>query len=249
MSEIFRRAFDLLRRNPIVLAPSVVVAVLSAAAAYVLRTSGDASWDFFGDLNAQGPQGFWLFFQTVIALSLRILGTLIVIAFTTGMAGAAWTRGSATLADGARAFARRGLQAAWALAMLFIIGVAASVLVVPTFGISVLLYATFVLYTMPAAIVGGRPAVDGIVESFRVAARNFGVTFAVVLLVIVLAVLGGLAGELSGRIPVLGDAVAWVVMQIVVAYATMVIVGEYLKLAAPADQAPQQQFPKDPALQ
>lgn len=238
MIEVFVRSFHLLRRNPIVVLPSLVVAVLSAGVSYALAAEGDLSWGFYGDLNAQGAGAFWMFFETIVAFGMRILGALVAIAFTTGMAGAAWSRGSASLAAGFGAFRGRGAQALLALVILFLTGLAAAALTVPTFGISVLTYMIFILYTMPAVIVGGRTAIDGIVESMRMAAQNFTVTLAVVALIVVLAVLGGLAGELAGRIPLLGEVIAWVVMEAVVAYATLVVVGEYVKLRRPADQAP-----------
>ncbi len=237
MSEIFGSAFDLLRKNAIIVVPSLAVALAGAAISYTLAASGDSSWQFFGDLDAQGPHGFWLFFETIVAFGVRILGALIVIAFTTGMAGAAWTHGTASISDGVSAFRRSGLRATGALLLLFLIGLAAAVLAVPTFGISVLLYATFVLYTMPSVIVGGRSPVDGIVESIRIAARNFAVTFCAVVLIVILSVLGGLAGGFAGPVSGVGEAVQWVVMEAVVAYATLLVVGEYLKLA-PVDQAP-----------
>ena len=238
MKDVFGRAFVLLRSNWIIVVPSLAVGIVSAVAAYALAASGALSWGFFGDMDAQGPQAFWMFAQTIVALGLRILGTLVAIAFTTGMAGAAWETGRTSLADGLDAFRRRGAQAAAALALLFVVGLGAAALVVPTFGISVLLYMVFILYTMPAVIVGGRDAIEGIVESIRTAAHNFGLTLAVVVLIVLLAAAGGLAGDAAGRIPLLGELVGWLVMEAVVAYATLVVVGEYLKLSRAQDQAP-----------
>jgi len=230
MKDVFGTALLLLRRNAIIVVPSLIVGVLSALVAYVLSASGFLSWGFFGDLNAQGPGAFWLFFGTIVAFGLRVLGALVAIAFTTGMAGAAWDHGSATLADGVDAFRREGLQVLVALALLFLIGLVASALVVPTFGISLLVYMVFMIYTMPAVVVAELPAQDAILESIRTAASNFGVTLLLVVLIVVLAVVGGLLGSAAGRIPFLGEAVSWIVMEAVVAYATLVVVGEYLKL-------------------
>ena len=232
MSEIFGRSFVLLRSNWIIVLPSLVVGMISAGAAYVLASSGILSWQFFGDLNAQGEDAFWMFAATIVAFGLRILGALVAIAFTTGMAGKAWESGRTRIGDGVQAFRRSGFQALLALVVLFLIGLAAAALVVPTFGISVLIYMIFILYTMPAVIVGGRSAPDAIIESIRLAARNFGVTFAVVVLIILLAVAGGLAGDLAGRLPLVGEIIGWLVMEGVVAYATLVVVGEYIKLGA-----------------
>ncbi len=238
MIEIFRGAWLLLRRNPVIILPSIVIGAITAGGAYVLDASGFSSWAFFQNLDAAGSGAFWMFFDTIIAVGMRILAALIAIAFTVGMAGAAWRTGTATLADGFSALRRDGVQAFVALVILFLIGMAAAALVVPTFGLSVLLYMTFMLYTMPAVVVGDRAASDAVIESIQLAARNLGVTFAVVLLVIALAIAGGAIGDALGRVPMLGEIVGWIVMEAVVAYAMLLIVGEYCKLAPPANQAP-----------
>jgi hypothetical protein len=237
MKAIFAEAFLLLRRNMIIVVPSLIVGIASAVAAYVLSLSGYLSWEFFGDLDAQGPAAFWHFVGTIVALGLRILGALVAIAFTTGMAGAAWQRGRAHLADGLAALRHEGLQVFIALALLFALGLIASALVVPTFGISLLAYMVFMMYTMPAVVVGNRAAQDAIVDSIRIAAGNFGVTLVLVLIIAVLAAVGGLVGAAAGRIPLLGEALSWLTMELVVAYATLVVVGEYLKLRHVATQA------------
>jgi hypothetical protein len=158
------------------------------------------------------------------------LGALVAIAFTVGMAGAAWENGRTTLADGLAALRREGFQVLLALAVLFLIGLAAAALLVPTFGISVLLYMVFLLYTMPGVVVGNRTAVEATIESIQLAARNLGVTLAVVLLIVVLAIAGGIAGDALGRVPLLGTIIGWIVMEAVVAYAMLVVVGEYVRL-------------------
>jgi hypothetical protein len=230
MSEVFRGAWVLLRRNPIIVVPSIIVALVSAALEHVLSVSGVASWDFFANLDAQGTGAFWMFLGTIVELGIRILGALVAIAFTVGMAGAAWSNGRATLADGLAALRRDWFQALLALGVLFLIGLAAAALLVPTFGISVLLYMVFLLYTMPGVIVGDRSATEATIESIQLAARNFGVTLAVVLLIVVLAIVGGIAGDALGRVPLLGTIIDWIVMEAVVAYAMLVVVGEYVRL-------------------
>lgn len=230
MKDIFLHALVLLRRNLIIVLPSLVVGLIAAGVAALLSSAGYLSWGFFGDLNAQGPGAFWMFFATIVALGLRIFGALVVIAFTTGMAGAAWARGTATLADGFAAFKREGLQVLLAIVLLFLIGLVAAALVVPTFGISMLAYMLFMIYTMPAVVVGDRPAQDALVDSIRLAAQNFGVTLALVVLIVILAVVGGAIGDAAGRIPFLGEALSWILMEVVVAYVMLVVVGEYVKL-------------------
>jgi hypothetical protein len=233
----FARAWTLLRRNWIIIAPSIVVGACSAGAATVLAESGWLSWQFFGDLNEQGPGAYWAFVATVVAMALRLVAAVVAMAFTAGMAAAAWSRGTANLRDGAAVFRRNALQAFFALLFLTLIGLCAAALLLPTFGLSVLAYMTFMLYAMPAVLVGNRGAVDAIVESIALAWRSFGVTFFLVVLIVVLAIAGGLLGNLLAHVPFLGELLSWILMEAVVAYATLVVVGEYLQLHAPADQA------------
>lgn len=230
--ETLLRAWTLLRANLVILVPPIVIGALSAAAAFVLAQSGLLSWTFFSDMNAQGPQAFWIFFETVIAMALRIVAAVAAIAFTAGMAAAAWRSGTSRIADGAAAFRRNGLQAFFAFLLMTLLGLIAAALLEPTFGISVLAYMTFMLYAMPAVLVGNRGAVDAIVESIALAWRSFGMTFAVVLLVVALAVGGGWLQDALAHVPMLGYLLGWIIMEIVVAYATLVVVGEYLQLGS-----------------
>lgn len=232
------RSWLLLCRNWIIIVPSVVLGVAAAELAALLEHSGWLSWGFFGNMNAQGPSAFWAFFAAIIAMALRILAGIMAIAYTTGMASTAWTTGTARIADGASAFFRNGLQAFFAFLLMAILGFVAAVLLEPTFGISVLAYMTFVLYAMPGVLVGNRGAIDALVESFTLAWRSLGVTFVLVLLIVGLAILAGFFGDALSRIPYAGEVLGWVVMEIVVAYATLVIVGEYLQLRRPPEPAP-----------
>src|SRR6185437_11375163 len=115
------RALSLLRANPVIIVPSILLGIASAAIATVLSEHGFLSWAFFSDMNVQGPDAFWLFFGTIVAMALRILAAVAAIAFTTGMAAAAWRQGSAHVSDGAAAFRRNGVQAFVALVLLTLV--------------------------------------------------------------------------------------------------------------------------------
>lgn len=231
------RAWRLLSRNWIIIVPSIVIGAISAAAATVLSAGGWLSWGFFSDLNQTGPAGYWAFLATIVAMGLRIFAAVVAIAFTCGMAAAAWSGESAHFADGAAALRRSGLRAFGALIILTVLGLVAAALFIPTFGLSVLAYMVFMLYAMPAVLVGNRGAIDAIVESIALSWRSIGVTFVLVVLIAALAVAGGMLGSLLERLPFLGQLLGWVLMEAVVAYATLVVVGEYIQLLTPPDQA------------
>ncbi len=227
MKQTLLRALALLWRNPALLVPALVLALAGQAAAYDLSAAGYLSWRFFGDLNAAGPDAFRLFIETIVALALRIAVSLLAIAFTTGMASAAWTRGRARLSHGAQQLRREGVPLAQAMLVLLLIGLAAAALVIPTFGISLLAYMAFTIYTIPLVAVAGRPMYDALVDSLRIAAQNLGSTFVLVLLILTLAAAGAAAGPV----------VSWVLMEAAVAYATVVATGECLELRKAGNQA------------
>jgi hypothetical protein len=232
------RAWTLLSRNWIIVVPSIAVGAAGAAVATVLARTGWLSWEFFSDLNQTGQSGYVAFLASIVAMALRIVAAVVAIAFTCGMAAGAWTRGTARFADGAQALRRNGFQAFLALVILTLLGLVAAGLFIPTFGLSVLAYMVFMLYAMPGVIVGNRGATEAAVESIALSWRSLGVTVLLVALIAVLAVVGGVLGALVSRVPFLGQLLAWVVMEVVVAYATLVVVGEYLQLLSPTDQAP-----------
>lgn len=227
---VFARAWRLFCANPVLLVPSLAVGIATAAIAYVLAASRLTGFGFFGDLNAQGPGAFGLFFATVVAFLLRMGGLLVTIAFTTGMAAAAWRGGHAVIADGASALRAAWLRTFGALVELFLLGFVAAFLALPTFGFSVLLYLIFFIYTVPATVVGGLGMTEAALDSLQTAGRNFRTTLLVVVMLVAIAVVAGVVQALLGDVPFLGTVVSWLLMAAVFAYASLVIVGEYLTL-------------------
>lgn len=234
----FHRAWELLTHNWVIVVPALVVGIITGAALYVLAAYADISFGSLSDLNGSGIGVFTSFIGSTIAVLVRILGAIVSIAYTTGMAGAAWQRGTATLADGRAALKHDALQVFVAIVLLFILGIIAAVFMEFTFYLTILLYAIFVLYTMPAVIVGGRPAVEGLIESFQIAWKNFRTTLIVVALILLIAVAGGFVAGLLHGIPFVGQVGELVLTEAVVAYATLVVVGEYLALRPTLESRP-----------
>jgi hypothetical protein len=147
------------------------------------------------------------------------------------MAGGAWQHGKTTLRDGWGAFSHRLFPILVASGLLFLIGLCAAVLSTVTFLVPLAVYAIFFIYTMASVIIGGRGPVDAIAESCRTALSNFWPTVAVVVLIAVISLLGAWMGDLLGRVSEFaGWLVAGLLQQVIVAYASLVVAGEYLKL-------------------
>ena len=220
LENTFARAWTLLRSNPVILVPGVVAGALQTVAGIALQALSDE----------------------VVLLSLLVIVTLAIalaqMAYVTGMAGAAWRHERTGLRDGWNALARRWAAIAGAVLLLVAIGFCASVLGPATFGVSLMAYAVFFIYTLAAVVIGQRPPIAGIVQSAATALANFVPTVAVVALIVVIAGLGGWLGSLAGRI---SDAGGWLVtgllQQVIVAYSSLVVAGEYLKLTHPSAES------------
>ncbi len=221
VESVFSRSWTLLRSNWIIIVPGLVVAVVVGIVLGFLAISG-----VIGGVSGGGAFAFA--FAGALAMLVAVLGTIISVAYTTGMAGAAWERGVATFADGAAAFRRDGAQTFLAIVLLFLLGIVAALLSVVSFGLAMLAYAIFVIYTLPGVIVGDRPAMDAIKDSFNLAAKNFVPTLIIVVLIAVISVIGGLiGGNIYGFV---GRIISAIIQQAIISFATLVIVGEYIKL-------------------
>jgi hypothetical protein len=231
----FAQAWTLLLKNPIIVLPGIllgvaggfavffVVGLVLSSVAVGLATGSDAAGWSAGVATAC--------IAIAIVLALVILQT----AFVTGMAGAAWRRGTTTIADGWSAFGRRGWHIVGAMLLLAWIGLVAVIFAPFTLLLSLLAFAVFFMYVGPAVVVGEHGATASIGESCRLAARNFLPSFAIVALLIVVTILAGGVEELFAKVtPLFALPVAMIVQQAAVAYATLVITGEYLKLAEPS---------------
>ena len=227
----FRGAWTLLWSNLIVVVPGLVLGavaimvvligfVMVGAAAVVAASNGG---------GALGTTGIVIAGLVVVALFMLV--AIAQTAIVTGMAGKAWQTGKTTLGDGMASLSGRGGQIFYALLLMMLIGLAAVVLAPFTLLLSLLAYVVFFIYVMPSVVLGGLPAGRAVAESWRLTARNFGPTLGVVAIVICASLIGAvLGGELSRVQPVIGSLGAMAVEQAAAAYATLVIVGEYLKL-------------------
>jgi hypothetical protein len=166
----------------------------------------------------------------IVLIVITLVGAIANTAFTTGMAGAAWERGTATLADGKRAFERDSGHIFVAMVGLFVLGLVAAILAVPTLGLALLAYLLFFIYTMPAAVVGERRGFDALAESARITTKRFWTTLIVVVLIGVIAVAAWFIILALRWAPFIGPLIGAILDEIAIAYFTLVVVGEYLNL-------------------
>ena len=228
VENIFARAWDLLARNWAIIIPGVVVGLVVGVVTGIfnmMQPEGDPIGVASSVVN-----GFATFASTIIIAIVAIAGYIITQCYTAGMAGAAWARGTTSLSDGSRAVNEDAGNVLMAGLGLLLLGIVAAILTIPTLGLSIAAFYLFTLYTIPAAVVGNRRGFDSLRESFAIARARFGTTLIIGILLFLLQIVGRLIAHLFAFAPLLGPIVAAIISQIVVAYAMLVIVGEYLIL-------------------
>jgi len=228
VENVFARSWQLLTRNWIIIVPGIIVGLIVGVVADLVAppqpyadpttTTGIVS---HGLANLVG---------SVIAGAVGIAGFVITTCYTVGMAGAAWARGTTTLGDGASALRDDASNVLGAAVGLFVLGVVALLLAIPTIGISLVLYYLFMLYTIPSAVVGNHAGFAAIGESIAITRAKFGTTLIIGIVLAAVSFIGGLIALIFAFAPLLGPIVSSIIEQIVVAFSSLVVVGEYLNL-------------------
>jgi hypothetical protein len=229
---VFARSWQLLTRNWVIIVPGIVVGLIVGVVNDLLvppqtyadptTTSGILSHNVASAVGG------------MIAGFVGIAGFVITQCYTVGMAGGAWARGVTSLGDGAAALRDDANNVLVTAIGLFVLGVLAVILALPTIGISLIIYYLFMLYAMPSAVVGNHGGFSAIGESIAITRAKFGTTLILGIVLGVIAALGGVVALIFAFAPLLGPVVAAVISQIVVAFSSLVVVGEYLNLRGSA---------------
>jgi len=224
VENIFGRAWDLLVKNKQILVPGLIIGLLTGIISGLLGST-------FGMADASDPTAIPAAgavsrgFAAATLGAVAILASLLNNAYTIGMAGAAWQKGFTTYADGAAAFRNDGGRLFVAIVLLFVIEV---VLAVVTLGVGALIFEFFALYVFAAVVVGSDAFGRALRESFAIATRRFVPTLIIVVALFLISLVVGLVTLPLRFIPLLGPIVVAVIVQAVVSYINLVIVGEYL---------------------
>lgn len=230
LGNTFSRSWELLSRNWIIVVPAIVIAIVAGVVIAILGMFGMASAAGFGAAGMGGASAGSMMLTGAIVAAVLLVASILTVAYTTGMADAAWRTGTARLDDGAAAFREDAGSLVAAVVLLFILGAIAFFLSIFTFGLAMLAYWLFFLYTFASVVVGKRTGVDALSESARITSKNLMMTLAVVVLLAIAFVIAAWVGNVLHHIPFLGAILSYVINQVVAAYATLVIVGEYIKL-------------------
>ncbi len=233
LGNTFGRSWELLSGNWVMIVPGLVIGVVAALVVFMLTSLGIITGVGLGASGMGGAGLGAAMLAGLVAALVMLVAMILTIAYTTGMAGAAWRTGRATIDDGAAAFRKDGSAILVAVVLLIILAAVATFLSIFTFGLALLAFVLFFMYTFASVIVGGHSGAEALGDSARIATRNFLMTLALLVLLCVVFWVAGWLGGVLGHIPLLGKIVSLVIQQIVAVYATLVIVGEYIKLSRP----------------
>ncbi len=237
LGNTFGRSWELLSGNWIMLVPGLVIGIVAAVIVFFLVGAGLLGGAGLSAVGASGAGMGAFGMAAMLSAAVALVAAILTVAYTTGMAGAAWRTGRATLDDGAAAFRKDAGSILVAIVLLIVLAIVAAILSVVLFftlGLPLLLFALFFMYTFASVIVGGHSGAEALGDSFRVTTRNFLTTLLLLVLLCVVSLLAGWVGHLFAQLPLLGGIIAMLIQQIVAVYATLVIVGEYIKLSTPA---------------
>ncbi len=212
---IFGRAITLFVRNLAIVVPGFIAAGLVAFAEIVIRPAGPSASDL------------QIFVTHTAVLLVKIATTVLAIAITTGMADAAWRTGRATFTDGVIAFKREGGHVFVAVLAMLVLGLLAALAAQITLNVSLVVYAYCCVYVMPSAVVGERPGFVAIAESTSIAFARPIATFVILAGVSVLAIAVASGADLIASAPYVGSIIGSLLIQAIIAYATLILVGEY----------------------
>jgi hypothetical protein len=230
VENVFARSWDLLTRNWVIIVPGVVVGLVVGIVLDLLYVNRP---DAYGDTTTSAMSityGFSHFVAGLVAAVVGIAGYIITQCYTVGMAGAAWQRGTTTLSDGSQAVHDDAGNVLVAAIYLLLTAIVALILAPFTFLLSIFACYLFTLYTIAAAVVGDRRGWDALRESFAITRARFATTLIIGIVLAVLQIIGKVIAAVFSFAPLLGPVIAAIIAQIVVAYAVLVVVGEYLVL-------------------
>jgi hypothetical protein len=219
------RSWRVFAANPIIMVPGIVIGlVVGVLGALFGPPPIDPAIGMTPALAAR------YITAALIFAAISVLAFVATIAYTTGMAAAAWRHGVTTFADGTAALRRDGRHIVMAIVGLIVVFFAASVLALPTIFLSILAAVVFCMYAMPATVVDDMPGFAAIALSARIAWRRFVPTLILAIVLVAVEIAVSLVAALFGIVPFAHPIIAGIVQQAVAAFATIVIVGEYMNL-------------------
>jgi hypothetical protein len=230
----FRRAYGTLIRFPVLVAPPLVVGVLGFALLFFIGGGATVMGGLLGGLvgggegvAAGGIAGLALgilTFGLVMGVLWLLSSSMVVIMARDALEGREPVLGDALSV----VVGRLGAVAAASSLGMLIVGFGLILFVLPG-----LLAAVFLMFTLPAILLDGYGAVDGMRRSVAVVRRHVGLVVGLVVGSLLVLIGVGIGSWLVGLVPFLGGLASFVLHGAALCYLTVVTVGLYRVLATP----------------
>ena len=224
---LFSRSWELLSRNWAIIVPGLIVGIIAGIVSYLLLPTV-----YYNNGYGGVTVSTWGFLGASISIIVQTLAAIITISYTTGMAAAAWRTGTATFSDGAAAFSKEGSRVFTAMLALIIVWIGAAILTPFTLGLSLLAVFYLFVYTMAAAVISNYGGFAALGESYKMAISRWQTTVIIVIVLAVVSIVAAIIGAILHVIPFIGPLVSAAIEMAVLAYFTLVIVGEWMAQAA-----------------
>jgi len=224
-TQVFQNGWTALRNNPVLAVPPLIAGLLLMFLSYVFI--GSVALGLTGAMMG-GPGVRMGSIGAMAGAGLLMMGlsfflTMVAWGMTVAMAEDALRGGSASLGSGIEASKRRLgdlLIASVLTSIIIMIGM--FLLVVPG-----IVAAFFLLYTLPAVMVGGMNGTGALGASARMVSGRLGESLLLAVGLIVIAVAVGIVGMIFHFVPVLGPIASVILQAAMGAYAITVIVAAY----------------------
>ena len=222
--EVFKKGWETLRENPVLVIPSLVALLIVLLLSVLLIGSA------FGMMGgAGGPPGAGMGRVGVMAGSallvtgLGVLLGMVAGGMTVAMAHDAIVGRMSSLGNGLAATQRR-------LADLIIASILASLVMMVGFTLFVipgLIAAFFLLFTLPAVMLGGENGTGALSASVKLVSAHLGETLLIAIGLLLIGIGVVIVGAIFRFIPVLGALVGLILQAALAAYGAAVITAAY----------------------
>ena len=231
--ETLTRPVDIIQRNPGILVPALLPAVISLLFAVVFAGGMMAGIGGFGPgmmgpsaaMNPLGIQGFFgifaVFMVVLVLASLIAQGAIVSIAYSElkGI-GVEYMQG---IND---AISKLAPLVVAAIVIAVLVGIGFMLLVIPGLIVGLLL-----MFAVQEIMISGKSAPDALSGSYNLVKANFG---NVLIYAIVLLIISGVASAIIGIIPFIGNAISTI---LVTPYVAISLTMAYMQLTEPSAQA------------
>lgn len=224
-TQVFQKGWDGLLKNPVLIVPSLVAFLIIFVLSFLFV--GSAVGMTMGGMM-RGARGLGPGFGVLAGTTLLVMGLSIVLSMVAGGMMVAMAHdtlvGRVTSLGSGLAATRRRLGDLIVASILggLIIGIGFMLFLVPG-----LIAAFFLLFTLPAVMLGGMSGTGALSASVKLVSSHLSDSLLLAFGLLVIGLLVGIVGMVFRFVPVLGALATVILQAVLAAYASLVIVAAY----------------------